>query len=95
MTCYGYTERENGEMGIVLEYADKDNLRAIANKVISPAQLLYQIALGTAKLHAQQIIHRDLKMENILVSIISLFPRKFRISTKSNSIGIFSAHTLL
>jgi len=58
-------------IGIVLEYCERGSLASLITKEVLKSQLkmklLIDIARGMAFLHSKNIIHRDLKCDNILI----------------------------
>ncbi len=64
---------QRGDQYLVMEHVDGPSLRALMNRVgfIPPrlsALVLEQIVQGVAALHAQGIVHGDLRPENVLLS---------------------------
>ena len=64
---------QHGDQYLVMEHVDGPSLRALLNRVgcIPPrlvALLLEQVVHGVTALHAQGIVHSDLRPENILLS---------------------------
>ncbi len=64
---------QRGDQYLVMEHVDGPSLRALLNRVgyIPPrlvAMLLEQVVHGVTALHAQGIVHSDLRPENVLLS---------------------------
>uniref|UniRef100_A0A6B2L2T9 Protein kinase domain-containing protein n=1 Tax=Arcella intermedia TaxID=1963864 RepID=A0A6B2L2T9_9EUKA len=67
----GATLNPQNQMVIVTEYAEKGNLKDVLPEVknlMSRLKFGLETALGLSWLHAHSIIHRDLKLANLLVS---------------------------
>ena len=87
---------------VVMEYAGKWNLKtflethANLKKPTDVAKLLYGITKGLQSIHSQRIIHRDLKLENIVLNAVDSpkivdfgFAREFSaVSPASNPFGV-------
>jgi serine/threonine protein kinase len=75
LTVYEIGEAD-GKPFIAMEYVEGETLRKkIARKPLAPRQCLdiaIQIAEGLTKAHAQGIIHRDLKIYYVMMSVVLL-----------------------
>ncbi len=71
-TIYEIAETEDGQMFIVMAYYEgktlKKKIECGSLPVKEAVDIAAQIALGLAKAHSQQIVHRDVKPGNILVT---------------------------
>ena len=69
--CYGLCQLEEGQRGLVMETFDKDLQQFIEETcTISMAKdILRQIARGLKHLHEVNLVHRDVKPDNILVRV--------------------------
>ena len=88
VNCYGIVDEED-EKSIVFEYAELGDLYSYMRKLIENQQkidfpfilkIAINIAEGMKFLHDLDILHRDLKSLNILVSFILNFKFYWRFS---------------
>ena len=69
---YGFILHK-GSLALVMEYATRGSLKRFIQKkslrsdVLLQYHILLQIALGMRFIHAENILHRDLKPDNVLV----------------------------
>jgi serine/threonine protein kinase/tetratricopeptide (TPR) repeat protein len=86
---------------IVMEYVNGYSLRKLItpDKFLEPDQvvnLISQISSGLNKAHSSQILHRDIKTENVLVSQDQLIKiLDFGIAKMSNAIGLTKSGDIL
>jgi serine/threonine protein kinase len=76
----------SGFMFLVMELVDGRSLAAYKDRYGDPAwtlPIIHQIALGLAAIHAQSVVHRDLKPGNILLAV-----RAGELSVKIADFGI-------
>lgn len=63
--------RKKGKIYLVCEYVEKNLLEILEGGPIHPNQVrqyTYQLLKGIAYMHTLNIIHRDVKPENVLIS---------------------------
>lgn len=72
---YDFGETPEGNFYIAMEYVQGDNLSSLvrAGKKFRPSfdeclRILYDIALGLEHAHGRNIVHRDIKPDNILIA---------------------------
>ncbi len=66
---FGLTKLENNHLGIVMEWADKGNLRENMENMNNRGKIKVSLGIcaGLAYMHSNKIVHRDLKPENVLL----------------------------
>lgn len=69
---FGFMRLGDGAFALAMEYLDGEELRAVLKResCIAPARLvrmLSQLAIGLDEAHRRQLIHRDLKPDNIFL----------------------------
>ena len=71
-TIYEIADTEDGQMFIVMAYYEGETLKQKIERGALPIKqavdIAAQIAQGLAKAHSQQIVHRDIKPGNVLVT---------------------------
>ncbi|HEY6191759.1 MAG TPA: serine/threonine-protein kinase, partial [Bacteroidota bacterium] len=69
LTIHGFEEHPDGSF-IVMEWVDGKTFKSLAGKASIPEINGYaaQVAAGLSKAHANGIVHRDIKADNIMVS---------------------------
>eukprot|EP00953_Heterococcus_sp_UTEX-ZZ885_P001218 1164-Heterococcus_DN1.PRE.1 len=98
------------ELTIVMKYTQKGSLRSILNATeqwqeytpVARHQILYDIAVGMAYLHEQNVFYRDLKSHNVLIdddgrallTDFGLSKTEGTISTSSTTKSLFHGGTL-
>ena len=71
-----FMSQEESDVGIVQEYVDGDDLNGqnsqVADDAKSYLKLLYQVARGLEDIHAANVIHRDIKPDNIKIDSVGI-----------------------
>ncbi|CAD8188756.1 unnamed protein product [Paramecium octaurelia] len=79
-------------INLIMEYGGDENLRDLSNRSESNIkQIIRQMTRALNYLQSKQIIHRDLKLDNVLINngVVKLIDFGFAVQTDGNKLSVF------